>query len=133
MRRAARIPRAVPAPRRKPNERARPKHRRFISALPCIACGKAAPSECAHVRAGADGGTGYKPADRFCLPLCGGDGCHHRQHTVGELSFWAALGIDPLDYAARLWAVTGDVDQGLRTIARAWLAIALHAREQGHG
>ena len=131
MKRPARIERHVPLPSRKPNERERPRHRAYINTLPCIACGRAGPSECAHIRAGTDGGMGYKPADRFCLPLCGPNGCHARQHAIGEMSFWGALGIDPLDYAARLWAVTGDHDAGLRTILRAHQAINLHRRNTG--
>jgi hypothetical protein len=54
---------------------------------------------------------------------------HHReQHRVGELAFWSALGIDPVDYANRLWTVTGEPEQGLRTIDRARQAIAMHDR-----
>jgi hypothetical protein len=40
------------------------------------------------------------------------------------MAFYAELGIDPLDYCARLWAVTGDIEQGMRTILRARQAIA---------
>ncbi len=127
---APRIARSVPLGRRKPSGRSNPRHRAFINSLPCVACGRAAPSECAHVRMGTDGGTGYKPADRFCLPLC--EGCHRTgpaaQHTIGEPAFWAERGVDPVDIAARLYAVTGDTDQGLRTISRARQAIALHQR-----
>jgi hypothetical protein len=49
-----------------------------------------------------------------------------RQHQHGELSFWADLGIDPLDAALRLWSKTGDYEAGIRTIQRARQAIALH-------
>lgn len=123
---APRIPKTMPIYNRRPNERLRSKHRDFIQSLSCVACGKPAPSECAHVRMGTGGGMGYKPADRYCLPLCGPMGCHARQHQIGEPAFWAELGVDPVDITVRLWAVTGDADQGLRTVERAWQAIALH-------
>lgn len=122
---APRIARAVPIGKRKPSDRLRPKHREWIRTLPCLACGKAAPSECAHVRSSMDGGTGIKPSDRFCVPLCGPMGCHHHQHQVGETAFFADLGIDPVDTALRLWSVTGDDEQGLRAIERARQAIRL--------
>ena len=125
-RRPARIERSAPALVRRAKERLRPAHLAFIRTLPCVACGKPAPSECAHVRMGTGGGMGYKPADRYCLPLCGPMGCHARQHQIGETAFWAELGVDAVDITVRLWAVTGDADQGLRTVERAWQAIALH-------
>jgi hypothetical protein len=68
-------------------------HLAFVRQLPCVACGRAAPSDAAHVRKGANGGVGVKPADRYAVPLC--NACHALQHGVGELSFWAALRIDP--------------------------------------
>jgi hypothetical protein len=72
---------------------------------PCVACGKAAPSEAAHVRTGTDGGVGVKPGDRYAVPLC--TACHARQHRIGELSF------------LRLWTVSGDIKAGERTVFRA--------------
>lgn len=57
----------------------------------CVNCGATAPIEAAHVRTGSDAGMGRKPSDYFAVPLCGGmDGCHQRQHTFGEDSFWLA-------------------------------------------
>lgn len=136
MRPRARIERHVPLPKRQPSDRLRPRHRAWIRTLPCVACGKAGPSECAHVRSSLDGGMGIKPADRFCLPLCGPGGCHHQQHEIGEDAFFGALGIDPVDVSLRLWTVTGSDEQGLRTIERARQAVALHrvrgVRERDH-
>jgi hypothetical protein len=78
---------------------------------------------------GSGGGTGLKPPDRYAVPLCSGfQGCHFRQHG-GELTFWAELGIDPLDLSARLWAVTGNLEEGRRAVFRARQAIALHRRK----
>lgn len=64
-----------------------------------------------------------KPGDRYSLPLC--VACHAKQHRVGELTFWSALQIDPLDAASRLWTISGDVDAGERIVFRARQAIGL--------
>jgi hypothetical protein len=114
---APRIPRPVARGKPKPNLRRRVQHLAFIRQLPCVACGKAAPSEAAHVRTGTDGGIGRKPGDRYAVPLC--PPCHAEQHWVGELTFWAALRIDPLNVASRLWTVSADVSAGERAVFRA--------------
>jgi hypothetical protein len=136
MRAAPRIPRELPQPARKRSMRVRVKHREFVRSLPCVACGGwsnwppgSLNSECAHVRMGTDGGTALKPSDRYTVPLCGGpEGCHARQHQIGEPRFWSALGVDPLDLALRLWTVSGDLDAGVRAVERARQSIALHRR-----
>jgi len=69
------------------------------------------------VRTGTDGGTGIKPGDRYAVPLCAL--CHAKQHRVGELTFWSALRIDPINVAARLWVASGDEKAGARTVFRA--------------
>jgi hypothetical protein len=69
---------------------------------------------------------GVKPSDRYSVPLC--TACHAHQHD-GELSFWAALGIDPLNVALRLWTVSGDLAAGERVVFRARQGIGLHKRE----
>lgn len=52
-------------------------------------CGATAPIEAAHVRLGSGAGVGQKPDDWRCVSLCGGmDGCHNRQHRLGEPDFW---------------------------------------------
>src|SRR5215472_15246175 len=89
----------------------------FVRQLPSVACGKAAPSEPAHVRTGTDGGVGMKPGDRYAVPLCAN--CHARQHRVGELTFWSALRFDPLNVALRLWTVSADLTAGERIVSRA--------------
>jgi hypothetical protein len=122
-----RISRESPQHTRKPNLRVRRAHRKFINSLPCVACGAPAPSECAHVRAGTDAGMKQTPSDRYSLPLC--SRCHRTgkkaQHEVGELRFWAALGIDPLNLACRLWTISGDIDAGERAVFRARQQIGL--------
>jgi hypothetical protein len=98
-------------------------HLAFVRQLPCVACGKAAPSEAAHVRTGTDGGVGVKPGDRYAVPLC--NACHAKQDRIGELTFWSALRIDPLNVALRLWTVSGDEKGGARTVVRARQRISL--------
>jgi hypothetical protein len=101
----------------KPDLRRRVQHLAFIRQLTCVACGKAGPSVAAHVRTGTDGGTGMKPSDRYAVPLCAE--CHAKQHRIGELTFWSALRIDPLNVASRLWVVSADLKAGERTVFRA--------------
>lgn len=78
----------------KPDARWRsPAHRRWITTEFCCAvCGRDAPIEAAHVSMGAISGTGLKSDDWNCVPLCGTsyghEGCHQRQHSVGEKTFW---------------------------------------------
>ena len=112
-----RIPRSLTRRKSKPDLRRRMRHLAFVRQLPCVACGKAAPSEAAHVRTATDGGTAMKPGDRYAVPLC--TACHARQHRIGELSFWSARRIDPLNVALRLWTISGDAEAGQRTVFRA--------------
>jgi hypothetical protein len=93
------------------------RHLVFVRQLACVACGRAAPSEAAHVRTGTDGGAGTKPGDRYAVPLCAA--CHAKQHRIGELTFWSALRIDPTNVALRLWTVSADIKAGERTVFRA--------------
>ena len=114
---APRIPRSLTPRKSKPNLRRRVQHLAFVRQLPCVACGKAAPSEAAHVRTGTDGGVGVKPRDRYTVPLC--TVCHAKQHRIGELTFWSALRIDPVNVALRLWTVSADIKAGVRAVFRA--------------
>ena len=102
-------------------------HQAFIRALPCSACGKPAPSECACV--GMPARMGLPTGERYLLPLCGpasvwDDCCHSQKHYFGAVRFWSALGIDPAELAARLWRVSGDVPAGERVLRRARQGIA---------
>jgi hypothetical protein len=58
-----------------------------------------------------------KPSDRYAVPLCAA--CHARQHGIGELTFWSALRIDPVNVASRLWTISADLKAGERTVFRA--------------
>ena len=125
---AARISRTIAHSNPKPNLRNRVAHLAFVRQLSCVACGRAAPSDAAHVRTGTDGGTGMKPGDRYAIPLCAA--CHAKQHRVGELTFWSTLRIDPVNVALRLWTISADVEAGERTVFRARQRINL---EKGFG
>jgi hypothetical protein len=57
----SRIPKTMARGKPKPNLHRRGQHLAFVRQLPCVACGKAAPSEAAHVRTATDGGVGMKP------------------------------------------------------------------------
>jgi hypothetical protein len=124
-----RISRAVRRGRRKPNLRRKIDHLAYIRQLPCTVCWTSTPElrEPAHVRCGTDGGMGLKPSDRYTVPLCAK--CHAKQHTVGELTFWSGLFIDPLDVAHALYTISGDIAAGERIIFRAGQRIAM--RRQG--
>ena len=114
---ASRIPRAVARTKPKPDLRKRIRHLTFVRQLPCVVCGRVAPSEAAHVRSGSDGGAGLKPSDRFTVSLC--SDCHALQHQFGELTFWSTVRIDPLNVAFRLWTVSGNIKAGERIVFRA--------------
>ena len=106
-------------------------HQRFIRSLPCLSCGKPAPSECPYV--GMLAGLGILPSDRHLVPLCGPatvwqDCCNNREHHRGAARFWAELAIDPIDLAFQLWRVSGDVAAGLHAMTRARQAPAHHYR-----
>lgn len=90
-------------------------HLAFVRRLPCVATyaetGQLAfGCQAAHVRMvreGKPGGMGVKPSDKWTVPLTAEQ--HDKQtNRGGERGFWACLGIDPIDLAARLYAVTGD-------------------------
>jgi len=114
---APRIPRSLTPRKSKPDLRRRVQHLVFVRQLSCVACGRAAPSEAAHVRTGTDGGVGVKPGDRYAVPLCAA--CHAKQDRIGELTFWSALRVDPINVALRLWTVSADIKAGQRTVFRA--------------
>lgn len=84
----------------------------FLRKKPCCACGRAAPSEAAHIRMTRlaidkpTTGMGRKPDDKYAVPLCAW--CHREspesQHNVGdESTFWKWYEIDPFELSARLY------------------------------
>ena len=98
-------------------------HLAFVRRLPC-ACGcLRTPCDAAHVRYAdlARGktatGMAVKPSDCWTVPLT--RACHEAQHGMNERAFWSSKGVDPLDLAERLYAVSGDEEAGARIIADA--------------
>ena len=90
----------TPKPRRLRDKR----HRQFVSAQPCILCGRQ-PSDAHHLRFTQPRALGRKVSDEFTVPLCR---MHHRElhRTVKEQQWWLRMGIDPLPIADKLWAQT---------------------------
>lgn len=69
-----------------------PAHRAWVRRHHCSVQGcERLPIECAHVRRGTDGGTSFKPSDKWVVSLCSE---HHReQHAIGESAFEKRHGI----------------------------------------
>ena len=44
---------------------------------------------------------------------------HRAQHAMNEAAYWQQIGIDPLGVAARLYAVSGDIEEGRKIIMKA--------------
>lgn len=122
---------------RKADKKARPKsekadrgrardnaHLAFIRRLPCVASfirtGRLEYGcQAAHVRMvrdGKPGGMGVKPSDKWTVPLSA-EAHDEQTNRGGERGFWAALGVDPINLAERLYAVSGDTDAALKVIA----------------
>jgi len=79
-------------------------HRKFVSRLPCLVCGRA-PSDPHHLRFAQPRALGRKVSDEFTVPVCR---LHHREiHRHGdEAGWWAKAGIEPLATALTLWRQT---------------------------
>jgi len=76
-------------------------HLKFVSAQPCMACGRS-PSDAHHLRFAQQRALGRKVSDEFTVPLCR---LHHRElHRRGdERRWWQHLNLDPMPMAQRLW------------------------------
>jgi hypothetical protein len=83
------LPNRIPkAPKRASRWRSQA-HCNFVRSHACTNCGSTVNIEAAHVRNGSGAGIGTKPDDFRAVSLCGGvDGCHAKQHRVGEKTFW---------------------------------------------
>jgi hypothetical protein len=79
-------------------------HRRFVASQPCLICGRT-PSDPHHIKFAEQRAMGRKVSDRFTVPICR---LHHRElHRKGnERAWWQKHAIDPLPFAANLWAKT---------------------------
>lgn len=91
------LPKRIPkAPKRETRWRSQA-HCNFVRGHACSVCGVMADIQVAHVRLGSGAGMGQKPHDWFTVSLCGT--CHRLQHEIGERTFWASAGIDPIKLA----------------------------------
>jgi len=96
---ASRLPDRIQADRLRPLSRSCPAHRAWVRRHHCCVPGcRRLPIECAHVRAGTDGGIALKPSDRWCISLC----VHHHaeQHLIGETRFATKYDLDLAALAA---------------------------------
>lgn len=97
------------------------KHLALIRQLPCCVTGKAPRSDPHHLKEGLahERGIGRKATDRWAVPLCRQK--HEEVERIGSRQEWAwfrSHGIeDPLELAAALWRVTGDLDRMRKVLA----------------
>jgi hypothetical protein len=79
-------------------------HLRFVSAQPCLICGRR-PSDAHHLRFAQPRALGRRVSDEYTVPLCRS---HHRAlHRHGdEPAWWDANKVDPLMVARELWRAT---------------------------
>jgi hypothetical protein len=76
-------------------------HLKFVSAQPCLVCGRT-PSDAHHVKFAEQRAMGRKASDEFTVPLCR---LHHRElhRQSDERAWWQQLNVDPLLAAAAFW------------------------------
>jgi ERF superfamily len=88
-------------------------HRKFVTAQPCMVCGRA-PADAHHLRFAQPRALSRKVSDEFTVPLCR---LHHRElHRAGdERRWWNRLKVDPLHTARRLWSQSRIDDPDCRT------------------
>jgi ERF superfamily len=79
-------------------------HLRFVSAQPCLICGRR-PSDAHHLRFAQSRALGRRVSDEYAVPLCRS---HHRAlHRHGdELAWWDSNKFDPIEAARGLWQRT---------------------------
>jgi hypothetical protein len=79
-------------------------HLRFVSAQPCLICGRR-PSDPHHLRFAQPRALGRRVSDEYAVPLCRS---HHRAlHRHGdEPAWWEANKVDPVAVARELWQRT---------------------------
>ena len=87
------------------------KHLALIRQLPCCVCQR--PSgEAHHLKISAERGMGMRATDKWAVPLCHEDHINgvERVGSRNEVAWFRKHGVSPLDLAAGLWAVTGNLD-----------------------
>ena len=91
-------------------------HLRFVSAQPCLVCGRR-PSDPHHLRFAQPRALGRRVSDEFTVPLCRS---HHRAlHRHGdEAAWWQSNKVDAVMVAHKLWQRTRlDGPRGGRALA----------------
>jgi DNA recombination protein Rad52 len=80
-------------------------HLAFVARQPCLVCGRR-PAQAHHLKFAQPRSMSLKVSDEYTVPLCNGH--HDALHKSGdERAWWARHGIiDPLKFAARLWAAS---------------------------
>jgi hypothetical protein len=79
-------------------------HLRFVSAQPCVLCGRS-PSDAHHLRFAQPRALGRRVSDEFTVPLCRSD--HRALHRCGdEPAWWKTNNVDPIAVARELWQRT---------------------------
>jgi hypothetical protein len=102
-------PQAVVMIRKPVRERDR-HHLKFVTAQPCLVCGRT-PSDAHHIKFAEQRALARKVSDKFTVPICR---LHHRElHRHGnERAWWQKYAIDPLNVASSLWITTHSVEAG---------------------
>ena len=89
--------RKLPKPAKRSSRWRSQAHLNFVRSFACVMCDGARKTDAAHVRMGSGAGIGQKPDDYRAVPLCTGlDGCHARQHQVGEETFWRGQKVEDI-------------------------------------
>jgi hypothetical protein len=85
-------------------------HLAFVARQPCLVCGRR-PAQAHHLKFAQPRAMSLKVSDEYTVPLCNGH--HDALHRSGdERAWWARHGIiDPLKFAARLWAASRNGDR----------------------
>jgi hypothetical protein len=100
------------------------KHLRWIRTLPCLVTGQTGEIHAAHIRHASlkhnkrATGLGEKASDRWVVPL-NADLHLNGQHRSGERTWWWSIGIDPLDVAQKLYAISGDTQRAIEIMDEA--------------
>ncbi len=89
------------------------KHIALIRKLPCCVCQRNPGGTAHHLKLGtSDRGMGMRSSDKFAIPMCAD--CHlngiERAGSKNEWTWFKSRGVNPLDLAAGLWAVTGNLE-----------------------
>jgi hypothetical protein len=91
------LPARIPKPTKRASRWKSPAHLKHVRSYACAQCGSMVNIEAAHVRLGSGTGIGQKPDDWRAVSLCGGlEGCHAKQHRIGEETFWKDRDVEAL-------------------------------------